>query len=231
MKKILLYFTNKYFGDWEKIYLALNEKEIVPKKYYENTQLISNYISIIDNNYPDELKTIYKPPFSLFWYGKLDLLNSKMIGIYGTTKNKNILNNIINLKNAIYVVDYNNVEIIKLLVKNNINFIAISNTGINKRIQKTKHYLNIIENNNLVITEIPSNNYKVQLNDQIHDRLIFGISKNMIFLDKVDQYNFESVIQLCKLESVKCYSFDDLNNDYLINIKDINKIYFNSFLS
>ncbi|WP_412032032.1 hypothetical protein [Malacoplasma muris] len=224
MKRILLYFTNKYFGEWEKIYYALSDKEVVPKKYYENTKLLPNYISVIDKNYPDELKTIYKPPFSLFWYGNFDLLSKKMIGVYGYSNDKNIIDNILKLKKAVYVVDYNNSKLINLLMKNNINFICIYKNGIDNKMKNSKIYSKIINSNNLIITEIPSNNSTNIFIDQMHNRIIFGLSKIMIFLDDNDKYSFESIIQICKLESISCYSYKKLSNDYLISINDINKI-------
>ena len=79
-REIILYFVLKHQGNWERIYQALEEKDKFDEKEYK--KLISNqppFISILDDDYPDSLKRIYRPPFGLFYYGNLDLLKSKYI--------------------------------------------------------------------------------------------------------------------------------------------------------
>lgn len=77
-REIVHYFCLKYLGCWDRIYEALKKKEEFNEKEYK--KLIVNqppFISILDDDYPDELKKIYKPPLGLFYYGNLDLLKSK----------------------------------------------------------------------------------------------------------------------------------------------------------
>ena len=45
---------------------------------------------IISENYPDKLKTIYMPPFALFYNGNLDYLNYKVLTIIGTLNQSEI---------------------------------------------------------------------------------------------------------------------------------------------
>ena len=67
MSDILIYFYEKYEGDWDEIYKAINQKERVDateakfflKKYRDKY----DYVTLIDNEYPDEYKANYKPPF------------------------------------------------------------------------------------------------------------------------------------------------------------------------
>jgi DNA processing protein len=60
MREILLYFSIKYLGDWNKIYKALEDKEdvdyeLVTKYAVSNTD---RFITILDNDYPVQLKGI-----------------------------------------------------------------------------------------------------------------------------------------------------------------------------
>ena len=69
MNDILIYFYEKYDGDWDEIYKAINQKERV--NYGEAIEFLKDYkdkydyVTIIDNSYPDEYKGNYKPPFVL----------------------------------------------------------------------------------------------------------------------------------------------------------------------
>ena len=69
MNDILIYFYEKYEGDWDLIYKAINQKERV--NYGEASQFLKSYkdkydyVTLIDNDYPEEYKGNYKPPFVL----------------------------------------------------------------------------------------------------------------------------------------------------------------------
>lgn len=66
-REILLYFTLKYGGDWDKIYAAIYNKEDID---YEDAEKVldecpNEYITMLDKEYPEILKHTYKPPFVL----------------------------------------------------------------------------------------------------------------------------------------------------------------------
>lgn len=91
MEDILVYFAIKYGGDWDLIYSAINRKERVDQ---EELKLIvesnkNKYITLIGDKYPSRLKSIYKPPFVLFYKGDISLLNTecKTIGVIGSREN------------------------------------------------------------------------------------------------------------------------------------------------
>ncbi len=87
MRKILLYFSLKYQGDYKKIYQAIKQKEkVAPKDLIDIEQkILSQYVTLIDPNYPELLKNIYNPPWVLYYYGDLSLLNhSHLIALIGT---------------------------------------------------------------------------------------------------------------------------------------------------
>ena len=66
-REILLYLTLKYGNDWDKIYQAIRSREDID---YEDAEKVvdecpNEYITILDDEYPEILKHTYKPPFVL----------------------------------------------------------------------------------------------------------------------------------------------------------------------
>lgn len=88
MENILLYFAIKYGGDWDKIYAAINKKERVDQEEMDSLLKShkSEYITLLSSHYPNRLKSIYKPPFVLFYKGDISLLdsNNKTVGVVGS---------------------------------------------------------------------------------------------------------------------------------------------------
>lgn len=74
--EILLYLSLKYEGNWEKIYQAITEREEIDEK--QACEVIKNvnskYITILSEEYPDNLKRIFRPPFVLYYHGDISLL-------------------------------------------------------------------------------------------------------------------------------------------------------------
>lgn len=85
MEELVLYFSLKYQGDFQKIYNALMNKERVDEnlKCELMKQLQCSYITIFSEGYPQRLKHIDCPPFVLYYYGQLALLKEKTIGVVG----------------------------------------------------------------------------------------------------------------------------------------------------
>ena len=85
MEEILLYFSLKYAGDFDKIFKALERKEEVDNDLKESLckSLKSQYTTIVSNDYPAALKEIDCPPFVLFYYGNLELVKERCIAVVG----------------------------------------------------------------------------------------------------------------------------------------------------
>lgn len=79
MRRILLYFSLKYHGDYQLILQAIRQKEKVVKEKLQTIEekIQSKYVTIIDKDYPEMLKHINNPPWVLYYYGDLSLLNKK----------------------------------------------------------------------------------------------------------------------------------------------------------
>lgn len=78
-RMIVIYLAVKYQGDWEKILQAIKQREDIDYEKAEKVvrELPFQAITILDPEYPDSLKNIYRPPFVLFYYGDFSLLNGK----------------------------------------------------------------------------------------------------------------------------------------------------------
>lgn len=71
MREILVFFVKKYKDQWEKVYSAICEKERVsPEEAFKVADELAerniSYITMVDEDYPNQYKSIYKPPFVIF---------------------------------------------------------------------------------------------------------------------------------------------------------------------
>ncbi|WP_443626718.1 DNA-processing protein DprA, partial [Catenibacterium sp.] len=85
MEYILLYFSLKYHGQFDLIYKALERKEHVDESLKKElfATIKCSYTTIISDDYPQHLKFINCPPFVLYYYGSLSLLDNECIGVIG----------------------------------------------------------------------------------------------------------------------------------------------------
>ena len=84
-RMLLIYLAVKYDGDYDKIYMANVLKEYPP--YEEvvkvNMSLKCKTITLLDYDYPQKLKQIYRPPMVLFYYGDITLLDKPTLAAVG----------------------------------------------------------------------------------------------------------------------------------------------------
>lgn len=105
-REILIYLSVKFNGEFSKIFdFFINKQDIDEVEARELIATIkSRVITIFDEDYPDYLKRIYKPPFVLFYYGDISLIkdltkNVAVIGSrectdYGVNRTKEIVSKI-----------------------------------------------------------------------------------------------------------------------------------------
>lgn len=90
-RKVLIYLAIKYGGNWDNIYKALSDKELIDEK--QAKKVIANpkskVVTLFDEDYPDQLRYIRKPPFVLFYHGDLSIIKNKhkAISVVGARKN------------------------------------------------------------------------------------------------------------------------------------------------
>ncbi|MCI6357858.1 MAG: DNA-processing protein DprA [Erysipelotrichaceae bacterium] len=192
-RDVLLYFSLKYIGDWDKIYSAIRNKE----KFDENEYILlksevkSNYITMLDDEYPESLKNIHKPPFVIYYYGDINLLkNDKLITIVGSrdyseygeyccvsitkelvTKGYVVVSG---LARGIDVIAHN------VALENEGKTIAILGSGIDYCYpkQNSKTYEQIKEKG-LLMSEYPNNFTAIKENFPKRNRILAGLSPNL----------------------------------------------------
>lgn len=82
-QKILLALVIKNKGDWNKVYHALQAKEYddLGEEFVEETfnKYEGKFITILDKEYPNNLKQTFKPPFVLFYEGNINTLTDSNV--------------------------------------------------------------------------------------------------------------------------------------------------------
>lgn len=193
MEDVLLYFALKYDGDFNSIYKALENKEAVDYQLYERlkSKLKCKYTTLVSKDYPNKLKEIDCPPFVLFYYGDLSLLEDKIVAVVGKRKTseygKRITKNITSelVKNDYTVLSGMSIGIDVIAHQTAINengkSIAISGCGIDMIYPKSNQELyNLIKNDYLLISEYPFDTKPEKKRFIKSNRLISGLSDGVI---------------------------------------------------
>ncbi len=81
MRDKICAYSIKYQGDWNKIANAIKNNEPI-----YNVKCSYNFVTVVDENYPNKLKRLRYPPWILFYEGDLSLCEKKSIGIVGSRK-------------------------------------------------------------------------------------------------------------------------------------------------
>lgn len=63
-RDILIYLHLKYHGDWDRIYQDIKDKEYVDD-FIISKDLTEKFVTIIDEEYPKDLRNIVKPSFAI----------------------------------------------------------------------------------------------------------------------------------------------------------------------
>lgn len=75
---LILALHLQYNGNWDKIYRAITNKSEPHRKYIAKAKKLQyNYLTLLDKDYPQELKFQYKPPFVIASYKKWIYSNEK----------------------------------------------------------------------------------------------------------------------------------------------------------
>ena len=175
MHEILVYLSIKYNGDWNKIYQSILDKESIDKEVVKDvvSKLTCNYITLLDKNYPLCLKSIFKPPFVIFYKGDVSLLNDDKVRIA-------VIGNRLNSEYGKTVTE----KICKELVNENSNCVIVS--GCAKGIDSIAH-TSCLNNNGKTIGVLgngldivyPKDNVKLY-NEIIEKGLLISISSSFL---------------------------------------------------
>jgi len=220
MNKILLWFSMKYHGDWDQIYNAVERKDKIDLNQIddndENNKI--KFMTIIDDNYPNNFKKIFMPPILLYYVGNIKWINEdhKIVSFIGSLSKTDILK--LNPNDCIITLVYNekNLKLVNDLKLSTYRFILIDDNGLNK-----DKLINIKKSKNLLyLTEIPENDYGSEWNSQEINRLIYGICYKSIIIS--EHYKFlNDYVKISKFNGSEMFS---LKNNLANKISDIIKI-------
>lgn len=251
IKEILLYYSLKYKGDWKNIYNAISTKEEIDNEEMklEINKCECNYVTILDESYPEKLKNCNRPPFVLFYYGDLSLLKSKKIlGVvgsrdcteYGKKVTEDIIDSIENEEVVILSGLAKGIDAAahKSALKRNLNTVAILGVGIEKAYPKENFKLyGEIKDKGLLISEYPYKEIVSHNNFLLRNRLVAALS-DYLFVPDVKERSGTMVTIKMALELGKeilvapTSIYENLINNMLIlegatpiiSSKDINEI-------
>lgn len=226
MNLILIYFSIKYKGYFYEIYNALKRREFVPieeleeiEKQLNNKEL--NAITIIDEDYPEELKQINKPPFVLFYKGNKKLLLENKLLLTGDFSNEyieNFLNDSIDeiykkhilISNLSKGLDEN---IINYIIEQNKKIILISSNGLeNPYFAKDIENLPFIKDNFLLLSEYPNN---VNINKRRlieRNRISIGLSKALIIASSNKESKILSLVSFALDQGKEIFCYPGIQN-------------------
>ena len=205
---LLIHLAVKYQGDYNKILFAIETKEDVPfeeaKKTYES--LKCKCLTILDYDYPLKLKHSFQPPFVLFYYGDITLLDHKrIIATVGSRKTNEVGEQAV--KDFMKDLAPGNVVISGLAkgidayahihaIKNGGRTIAVLGSGIDYPYPLKNVYLyNIIKRNHLLISEYPGATVPTSTNFPARNRIIVALS-DCVFVPQINAYASGTMISI-----------------------------------
>ena len=193
-RETLLYLALKYKGDWNPIYEDISNHVDIDEE--EAKKLIatvnSNYITILDEEYPESLKDSYKAPFVLFYYGDISLLSDKnnKIAVVGSRKYteygekmtqmlvKGIAKDFVVVSGMAYGID---AIAHRSAIESGGKTIGVLGNGINFHyLEENKDIYEECKKNHLVISEYPDITPPNPACFPIRNRIIAGLCNNLL---------------------------------------------------
>lgn len=226
MDLVILYFSDKYKGYFHDIYNAIKKKEYIQLEELEKIKLKKKTkeieaITIIDDDYPDSLKSIVCPPFVIYYKGNKNLLKKEGMILTGDFNNENIerfLNEAMNeiSKNHVLITNYwkgIDEKIVNFFIENKKDIILVSPNGLDN-----PYFVNSlpsIENseNILIISEYPNG---VNLNKKRlvnRNRLTVGLSKALVIASSNKESKIQSLVNFALEQGKDIFCYPGLQDE------------------
>ena len=195
-RKILIYLAVKYDGDPFKIINAvrLREDEHVPYSEMEKVcdSIKSKVITYLDKDFPSKLKTMFRPPLVLFYYGDITLLDddkrrygvvgSREYSEYGEMATKKLVKEmgrdkvvVSGMAKGIDTISHN------AALENKARTIAVLGSGIdNCYPEENKDLYERLKKEELVISEYPNMSEPDKTHFPMRNRLVVALSDALI---------------------------------------------------
>ncbi|CUS26245.1 DNA protecting protein DprA [Paucilactobacillus oligofermentans DSM 15707 = LMG 22743] len=176
----------------EKILTNWNTQELADD--VQRHWLECQFITILDDDYPEQLKEIYCSPIVIFYRGKKELLNTKILGVVGarksTTYGKQVLNEILPsiVDKSITIVSglATGIDGIshQITLNNDGNTIGVIGTGIDIVYPRMHQNLQSqMECEGLVISEYPLGTQPYRSHFPERNRIIAGLSETLLVVE------------------------------------------------
>ncbi|NLI94402.1 MAG: DNA-protecting protein DprA [Erysipelotrichaceae bacterium] len=194
-RDLLAYLSIKYEGDYDLLINAIRKKEIVDKN--EVKAVVHNinckYLTIVDKNYPEAFRNMYRPPLVIFYYGDISLIEEQnIIAVVGTRKpsdygkkHTRIITS--ELTEAGYVIVSGMAKGIDTLahetcLNKNGKTVAVLGSGINNPYPKRNAllYQSIINNGGLILSEYPDKVEPKKENFPFRNRIVAALVRGIL---------------------------------------------------
>ena len=194
-REILISLAIKFSGDWDLIYQSLKLK----KDYEDEIEVLENCrnlncqaVTIMDEEYPEQLKKVRKPPFVLFYKGDISIIKDtdECLGVigsrhptgYGINTTQKLVSN---LPKQVVVVSGMAIGIDTVAHMAAINSrhrtVAVLGSGIDICYPVSNQQLyEELGNSNLVISEYPPGTIPCIPFFPARNRIIAGLSKSIL---------------------------------------------------
>ena len=193
MEELVLYFSLKYEGDFQKIYNALLNKERVDENLKKKLmkEVKCQYTTVFSDDYPIQLRHINCPPFVLYYYGDLSLVNRSVLAVVGTHKpsaygeevTENFVKGLVKRNYTIVSGMARGISGIahQSAIDNGGKTIAVLGTGIDNCYPVChKELYEELKNNHLLISEYPFQTSPKKMSFPMRNRLVAGLSKGIL---------------------------------------------------
>lgn len=190
-RDIIIHLAIKYQGDWNRIYEAIKVKESVDKDDIVDSlaTLTSGVITIIDDDYPESLKRIYKPPFVLFYHGdkalldyrnhRLAVIGSRNPSQYGISMTRTIVNDLVASDILIVSGLARGIDHLahRCALEQSGKTIAVLGSGIDRYYpEETRDTYEAMKHGQLIVSEYPSSLKPNKDNFPWRNRIIAGLA-------------------------------------------------------
>lgn len=194
-KDLLVYLSIKYRGDFNKMIKAVREKEDVNEEEAIKAvkSIKANYLTILDKDYPDELRHICMPPLVLYYYGDLSLLKGEEVRVavigsrestpYGEKMTRELVSTLASKKRIIVSGLARGIDGVAhdSCIRNNGKTIAVLGSGIDYPYPASnKQLYEMIKLNHLLISEYPNKTEPTPDNFPMRNRIVAGLSHKVL---------------------------------------------------
>ena len=205
-RQTLIAYSIKYGGDWNKIFKAMKAREEIEECYYQAADTLKcKTLTLLDSDYPDHLKQVYKPPIVLYYYGDLSLIRDyrKSISVvgsrncsdYGVNMTKSIAGELAAMGYVIISGLARGIDSVahQAAIESGGKTVAILGCGIdNCYPEENESLCDYLKENHLVISEYPGFTPPQAYHFPIRNRLIAGLSKTLVVTEA--SYNSGSLV-------------------------------------